>query len=65
LKKDLGLNTIFGASSVLYAIAGLILLGVYRFFLTRDMARARAAEVQPVKLPAHDAAQGSVAACRT
>jgi sugar phosphate permease len=46
-KKDLGLNVIFGASSFLYAIAGCTLLGLYHFFMTRDMARARAYELSP------------------
>ena len=39
-KKELGLNVIFGASSLLYALAGLVLLGVYYFSMTKDMARA-------------------------
>lgn len=40
-KKDVGLNTIFGASSFLYVLAGLVLLAVYGFALNRDMERAR------------------------
>jgi hypothetical protein len=40
-KQDLGLNVIFGASSGLYALAGFALLGVYYFFMRRDMDRAR------------------------
>lgn len=43
-KKDFGLNVIFGASSFLYALAGVVLLGLYYFFMTRDMERARAYE---------------------
>lgn len=46
-KQQLGLNVIFGASSFLYAIAGLVLLGLYYFFMGRDMARARAFENSP------------------
>lgn len=40
-KQQLGLNVIFGASSFLYALAGVVLLGLYYFFMTRDMERAR------------------------
>jgi len=40
-KNDLGLSVIFGASSVLYALAGLVLLLVYYFSMTKDMARAQ------------------------
>ena len=39
-KQQLGLNVIFGASSLLYALAGCVLLGVYYFFMKRDMDRA-------------------------
>jgi MFS transporter, Spinster family, sphingosine-1-phosphate transporter len=42
LKKDVGLNTIFGACSCIYVLAGVLLLLAYRFFLERDMARADA-----------------------
>jgi len=40
-KQQLGLNVIFGASSFLYALAGFVLLGLYYFFMKRDMERAR------------------------
>jgi MFS family permease len=40
-KQQLGLNVIFGASSFLYALAGCVLLGLYYFFMSRDMERAR------------------------
>lgn len=40
-KKDLGLNTIFGASSFIYIVAGLLMLLAYWTFLQRDMDRAR------------------------
>lgn len=40
LKQQVGLNVIFGASSFLYALAGLVLLGAYYYFLKRDMERA-------------------------
>lgn len=40
-KKDLGLNLIFGASSMLYAFAGVVLLVVYHVCLKQDMARAQ------------------------
>jgi len=43
-KKDLGLNLIFGASSFLYILAGLILMLAYWFFVARDMDRADAFE---------------------
>jgi MFS family permease len=46
-KADLGLNTIFGASSFLYVIAGLVLLTIYWLTLSRDMERARQLEIQP------------------
>jgi MFS family permease len=41
-KKDLGLNVIFGASSFLYLLAGLVLLLAYGRFIARDMDRADA-----------------------
>ncbi len=40
-KKDLGLNLIFGASSFIYVIAGLLMLLAYRSFMAKDMERAR------------------------
>jgi len=40
-KKERGLNLIFGASSILYALARLVLLFVYWFFMTKDMKRAQ------------------------
>jgi sugar phosphate permease len=40
-KQDLGLNVIFGASSFVYVIAGLLLLLAYRFFVGNDMVRAQ------------------------
>lgn len=45
-KKDLGLNVIFGASSLLYVLAGLILLLGYWFSTARDMDRAEAFDAQ-------------------
>jgi predicted MFS family arabinose efflux permease len=45
-KKDLGLNFIFGASSVIYALAGAVMLIAYWWFMTRDMARASAYEAR-------------------
>jgi MFS family permease len=39
-KKEFGLNMIFGSCSLLYAVAGLMLLLVYYFFTAKDMARA-------------------------
>lgn len=44
-KKDLGLNVIFGASSVLYLLAGVFMVLAYWFWMSRDMARADAAGV--------------------
>lgn len=44
LKKDFGLNVIFGASSVIYIIAGFLMLLSYWFFVKRDMDRARLQE---------------------
>lgn len=40
-KKDLGLNVIFGASSFIYVIAGILMLLAYAIFMGRDMERAR------------------------
>jgi sugar phosphate permease len=40
-KKDLGLNVIFGASSFIYVLAGILMLLAYWFFLGQDMARAQ------------------------
>jgi hypothetical protein len=40
-KEELGLNVIFGASSGLYLLAGLVLLAVHRFCRKGDMERAR------------------------
>jgi MFS transporter, Spinster family, sphingosine-1-phosphate transporter len=42
LKQDLGLNVIFGASSFLYLLAGLLLLLAYWFSMAKDIARADA-----------------------
>lgn len=47
-KKDLGLNLIFGASSFIYVLAGLLMLLAYRAFMTRDMERARLHEAATV-----------------
>jgi predicted MFS family arabinose efflux permease len=41
-KKDLGLNVIFGASSFLYLLAGLLLVLAYWFSMAKDIARADA-----------------------
>ncbi|MSU65219.1 MAG: MFS transporter [Opitutus sp.] len=41
-KKDLGLNVIFGASSFVYVVAGVLLLLAYWFSMAKDMARADA-----------------------
>jgi predicted MFS family arabinose efflux permease len=46
LKQDLGLNVIFGASSFLYVLAGVILLIGYWFCTARDMDRAEAFDSQ-------------------
>jgi sugar phosphate permease len=43
-KKDLGLNMIFGASSFLYVLAGLMMLLAYWIFMGRDMARSESTE---------------------
>jgi predicted MFS family arabinose efflux permease len=57
-KQDLGLNLIFGASSLLYILAGVILLVAYWLFITKDMDRADAFEARlapagaPVPAPA-------------
>ena len=40
-KKELGLNVIFGASSFIYVIAGILMLIAYWFFLGHDMTRAQ------------------------
>jgi sugar phosphate permease len=41
-KQDLGLNVIFGTSSFLYVLAGILMLLAYWFTMARDMARADA-----------------------
>jgi MFS family permease len=41
-KKDLGLNVIFGASSFIYILAGLLMLLAYWFSMAKDIARAEA-----------------------
>lgn len=41
LKKDVGLSTIFGASSFIYVIAGVLMLLCYWFFVEKDMRRAQ------------------------
>ena len=41
-KNDLGLNVIFGASSFLYLLAGVLLLLAYWFSMAKDIARADA-----------------------
>ncbi len=41
-KQDLGLNLIFGASSALYLLAGLLMLLAYWFSMAKDMSRADA-----------------------
>ena len=43
-KKDLGLNVIFGASSFIYVLAGVLMLLAYWFTMAKDMARADAFE---------------------
>jgi len=43
-KQDLGLNLIFGASSFLYVLAGLVMLLAYWFSTAKDIARASAHE---------------------
>jgi sugar phosphate permease len=40
LKQDIGLNTIFGASSFLYVLAGLPMLWAYRYAMPKDAAKA-------------------------
>jgi MFS transporter, Spinster family, sphingosine-1-phosphate transporter len=40
LKKDWGLNTIFGACSLIYILAGLLMLLAYWRFMRRDIERA-------------------------
>ena len=54
-KQDLGLNVIFGASSFLYLLAGLLMLLAYWFTMGRDMGRADAfiaARVPPTPVAA-------------
>jgi MFS transporter, Spinster family, sphingosine-1-phosphate transporter len=46
-KKDLGLNVIFGASSFLYILAGIMMLLAYWFSMARDIARADAVNAVP------------------
>jgi MFS family permease len=46
-KQDLGLNLIFGASSGLYLVAGLVLVAVYWFCMKDDMERAQRHESTP------------------
>ncbi|WP_414660645.1 MFS transporter [Horticoccus sp. 23ND18S-11] len=41
-KKDLGLNVIFGASSFIYILAGVLMLVAYWFSMAKDMQRAEA-----------------------
>ena len=41
LKKDYGLGALFGASSLLFVIAGSVTLFAYAFLLSRDVERAR------------------------
>lgn len=41
-KQDVGLNVIFGASSFIYLLAGILMLLAFRFFMARDTARALA-----------------------
>lgn len=48
LKQDVGLNVIFGASSVLYLLTGLLFLVAWRFTFARDMERA--ARLAPASL---------------
>ncbi len=43
-KEDFGLATIFGLSSFIYIVAGILMLLAYRLFFTRDMTRALASE---------------------
>lgn len=50
-KQELGLNLIFGASSFLYILAGLVMVVAYWRFMSRDMARASAHEAS-LALPA-------------
>ncbi|HRE06855.1 MAG TPA: MFS transporter [Opitutaceae bacterium] len=51
-KKDLGLNMIFGASSFLYVLAGLMMLLAYWIFMGRDMARSESVEKVHTTAPA-------------
>ncbi len=50
-KKDLGLNMIFGASSFLYVLAGLMMLLAYWIFMGRDMARSESVEAAHTAAP--------------
>jgi len=43
-KKDFGLAMIFGASSFIYILAGLLMFLAYWFFMSQDMARAQERE---------------------
>jgi MFS family permease len=45
-KKDLGLNVIFGASSFIYILAGVLMLLAYKFTMGKDMARASSFEAR-------------------
>ncbi len=46
-KKDLGLELIFGSSSFLYILAGLLMMLAYWFTIAKDMARAESHEAGP------------------
>jgi MFS family permease len=48
-KKEFGLNMIFGSCSLLYGVAGLMLLVVYYFFTAKDMARAELHALQAAR----------------
>jgi len=50
-KKDLGLNMIFGASSFLYVLAGLMMLLAYWIFMGRGMARSESVEAAHTAAP--------------
>ncbi len=45
-KQDLGLNVIFGASSFIYILAGVLMLLAYKFTMGKDMARASSFEAR-------------------
>jgi len=47
-KEQFGWNVNFGSSSLLYAVAGCVLLWVYRFSMTRDKERARSFQISAV-----------------